>query len=44
MGAANPTRRAWFGVTRRTAAGDVSCAVVRGDDVADIVRKQPDCR
>src|SRR6185436_20704699 len=44
MGAANPDAAARL--VRRHAQdsglGDVSCAVVRGDDVADIVRKQPE--
>ena len=44
MGAANPDAAAHL--IRRHAQeqglGDVSCAVVRGDDVADIVRRQPE--
>ena len=44
MGAANPDAAARL--IRRHAQeqglGDVTCAVVRGDDVADIVRRQPD--
>ena len=43
MGAANPAAAAW--AIRRHAGeiglGDVSCTVVLGDDVADILRKQP---
>ena len=43
MGAANPAAAAW--AIRRHAVeiglGDVSCTVVLGDDVADILRKQP---
>ena len=43
MGAANPAAAAW--AIRRHAEeiglGDVSCTVVLGDDVADILRKQP---
>ena len=44
MGAANPAGAAR--ATRRLAAetglGDLSCAVVQGDDVADLIRTRPD--
>ena len=44
MGAANPpaAARAIRRYANENALGDVSCAVVRGDDVADIVRRQPE--
>ena len=43
MGAANPVAaaRAIRRHAQEHALGDVTCAVVRGDDVAEIVRKQP---
>ena len=43
MGAANPGAAARLVVRHAQDAGlgEVSCAIVRGDDVADIVRKQP---
>ncbi|HVF65913.1 MAG TPA: acyclic terpene utilization AtuA family protein, partial [Casimicrobiaceae bacterium] len=43
MGAANPDAAARLvrKHARDAGLGDVSCAVVRGDDVADLVRKQP---
>ena len=44
MGAANPPAAARLVKqhAQENGLGDVSCAVVRGDDVAEIVRKQPE--
>src|SRR6185295_15618078 len=46
MGAANPRggARAIRRMAREMGAGDVSCAVVTGDDVSDLVRAMPDLK
>jgi Acyclic terpene utilisation family protein AtuA len=46
MGAANPRAgaRAVRRLGRELGVGDVSCAIVAGDDVSDLVRKMPELR